>query len=636
MHRTGFLFVCVFVCSAALDLTGREVHAQPAKDSLFRGTISHLGISDLSADQIAQIKELAAKSAPLIRDAELQAAESDAQRRTREEETQKSTRRGLRGAPARKLLMGATSRTPQQRSAFQRAARLRREFDQAVNGVLTESQRAEIQKPDRRIAAPTGFLIVQLSPQLPLPPKSAETLADTAAALDLPKLRAVIAQRGLTKSERAVKTELLDRVDDARNKAISDEVRLLRAFWQIDVRETKTDDVKSTLKSLAELPEVEEAYMAFEPGKPSLCSSVSPSDDPYFPLQGYLAPAPEGIDAAAAWSICGGQGAGVGLVDLEAGWNIEHEDLHAVLREPIYGDRLPGDDHGTSVVGEIVAQDNAVGVVGAAPCVDYVALTSLYHLAQGAEELHIANALIAALFIMDPGDVALIEFQTEDLAPAETETLNYRAIRLAVLMGMIVIEPTGNGRHDLDAFLHNGMKILNRNDPSFRDSGAIMVGASDPRNGHNKARASCYGSRVDCFGWGNQVTTTSGIIGSDIIGNHGGDPNKGYRSSFNATSAAAPIIAGAALLIQGLSKAKYGAVLSPSQMRAFLSDPATGTPQGTAVPGHIGVMPNLRAIIEARGLGVARSSTPGVSLQADQYQFRHCRYPRKALLKRRR
>jgi hypothetical protein len=39
-------------------------------------------------------------------------------------------------------------------------------------------------------------------------------------------------------------------------------------------------------------------------------------------------------------------------------------------------------------------------------------------------------------------------------------------------------------------------------------------------------------------------------------------------------------------------------VLSPLQMRSLLSDPATGTAQGRGVAGNIGVMPDLRAIIE--------------------------------------
>src|SRR5262249_992998 len=146
------------------------------------------------------------------------------------------------------------------------------------------------------------------------------------------------------------------------------------------------------------------------------------SDDPYFGNQQYLAPAPVGIDARSAWSVTGGQGAGGGLVGLEGGWNVGHEDLKGLLSHALYpywGDRMPGIDTGTSVLGEIVAADNGVGVVGAAPCVDYAAITSLYHSATNSLEPHIANPLVAALIFMDPGDVLLIEYEVGAGFPVE-------------------------------------------------------------------------------------------------------------------------------------------------------------------------------------------------------------------------
>lgn len=45
-----------------------------------------------------------------------------------------------------------------------------------------------------------------------------------------------------------------------------------------------------------------------------------------------------------------------------------------------------------------------------------------------------------------------------------------------------------------------------------------------------------------------------------------------------------------------------GTLLSPGQIRAILANPATGTPQGGAVAGAIGVMPDLAAIIPTLGL----------------------------------
>src|SRR5262249_5048748 len=67
---------------------------------------------------------------------------------------------------------------------------------------------------------------------------------------------------------------------------------------------------------------------------------------------------------------------------------------------------------------------------------------------------------------------------------------------------------------------------------------------------------------------------------------------------FGGTSGASPIITGAALLLQGMYSASAGTLLSPQQMRVILTNPATGTAQGGGVAGHIGVMPNLRSIVQ--------------------------------------
>ncbi len=471
-------------------------------------------------------------------------------------------------------------------------------------GLLTDVQKSGLEKPVRCPEPSSGFLIVQLSPELRLPPPETKTLDEAAAALHLPRLRAVIAKFDLRRSERAVKPELLDRLGDANNREASSEIRLLRTFWQIDVRTMKHEEIEPALKSLNALPEVARAYLAHRYRDPSPCCSVHPDTNPAYLFQGYLRCAPLGIDACAAWSVSGGQGARVGLVDLERGWNICHEDLKAIAHDPVYGDMVPGVDHGTSVLGEIVAQDNKVGIVGAVPCAKYVALTSPYHTASGIEP-HLANAIAAALLVMDPGDVMLIERETDpDCYPVEIDPVNYHAIRLAVAEGIVLVEPAGNGSHDLDAYVDSaGHQILNRQSSYFLDSRAIIVGSSDPTNAQNKANASCYGSRVDCFGWGNYVATTGVPSDSDILDDGGGDPNKSYRSKFNGTSSAAPMVAGAAMLVQGLWKEKRGTALSSTAMRHILSNPGTGTPQGTQVSGHIGVMPNLKAIIAANALG---------------------------------
>ena len=68
------------------------------------------------------------------------------------------------------------------------------------------------------------------------------------------------------------------------------------------------------------------------PARPSVpptpgTSTVNAADDPRSAFQGYLDAAPRGIDARYAWRFPGGDGAGATVVDLEQGWDFDHEDL---------------------------------------------------------------------------------------------------------------------------------------------------------------------------------------------------------------------------------------------------------------------------------------------------------------------
>jgi hypothetical protein len=141
------------------------------------------------------------------------------------------------------------------------------------------------------------------------------------------------------------------------------------------------------------------------------------------------------------------------------------------------------------------------------------------------------------------------------------------------------------------------------------DSGAIVVGAARRNQPHERWIRSNHGSRVDCYAWGQGIVTAGyGYLKRSVR-----DP---YTHLFDGTSGAAAIIAGCALLVQGFQLRRDRPLFSPGEMRALLSSPSTGTPQGVAVPGRIGVMPDLRAIVErllateggAAGTGSVRSA----------------------------
>src|SRR5262249_19760392 len=140
----------------------------------------------------------------------------------------------------------------------------------------------------------------------------------------------------------------------------------------------------------------------------------------------------------------------------------------------------------------------------------------------------------------------------------------------------------------------------------------ILVGASDYKEHHNRTWFSNYGSRVDCFAWGRYVATTGTIRGVGDLSGGGGGPEQTDTQHFYGPNPSPTINAGTAIHLQGMAKANCGVLISPVQMRTYLANRATGTPQGPGIagdyypcglpttgPGNIGVMPDLKAIINA-------------------------------------
>ncbi|MET3807185.1 hypothetical protein ABIB25_004208 [Nakamurella sp. UYEF19] len=345
------------------------------------------------------------------------------------------------------------------------------------------------------------------------------------------------------------------------------------------------DRAVALAREISALDDVETAYVE---GGPTPPPTVNATDDPLSATQGYLDAAPHGIDARFAWGHTDGHG--VGFVDVEQGWTLNHEDLAAAGIHLISGVNTAYFGHGTAVLGEVVAVDNTLGGVGIAPAA-HARVVSQYR-ADGSYGT--AAAILSAVDVMSAGDVMLLEAQTFDSAgaylPVEIEAAVFDAIRAATDAGIVVIEAGGNGSVDLDAWTDDsGNHLLRRSDPAFQDSGAIMVGAASADVPHTRLYFSNFGSRIDCFGWGADIVTTGdGWTGTST---------SAYTDSFGGTSGASPIIAGAALLLQAFSRQHRGRVLDPSTMRSLVSG-AVNTHSGDPAADRIGVLPNLRALIQ--------------------------------------
>lgn len=334
--------------------------------------------------------------------------------------------------------------------------------------------------------------------------------------------------------------------------------------------------------------DVEIAYVEGGPTPPPV-GPVTPANNPLFPNQGYLTAAPNGVDAVWAWSSA--DGTGVGFVDVEQGWTLNHEDLVAANITLISGLNQAYPGHGTAVLGEVVGVDNRLGIIGIAPHAS-ARVVSQYRTASNYQT---GAAILSALAQMSAGDVMLLEAQTTystmpGYLPVEVEDAVFTAILTATEAGIIVIEAGGNGGNNLDAFRDvNGRKVLNRSSPDFRDSGAIIVGAASSAVPHGRLSFSNFGSRIDCYAWGENIQTTGDGWTGNLINS--------YTAGFGGTSGATPIVTGAAIVLQSWARARHQPYV-PHDIRAILSDLTLNTRSANPASDLIGVMPNLKSIIQ--------------------------------------
>jgi len=245
--------------------------------------------------------------------------------------------------------------------------------------------------------------------------------------------------------------------------------------------------------------------------------------------QGYLyaTESHNGIDAVYAWTLPGGAGQGVKFIDIELGWQTTHEDLISATLFDFGGSPYPDTDHGTAVLGQVVADNDATGVTGIAHDVQYgVQAIDFGGWPDVADSINTAAAQLSA------GDIILIELhnpgpssgeyclcncsQFEYIA-MEYWQANFDAIQNAAAKGVIVVEAGGNGGMNFDNPIYGDAFDLN-----VRDSGAIVVGAGFSGSpGYTPARAphcwTNYGSRIDVQGWGDSIWTLGyGYVGTRV------------------------------------------------------------------------------------------------------------------------
>jgi hypothetical protein len=380
-------------------------------------------------------------------------------------------------------------------------------------------------------------------------------------------------------------------------------------------------DPASLAAALRAWPTVETAYVP-RPVIPT-APPFDPSGNPRWAAgkQGYLKPAPQGIDAEFIWSLPNGLGENQKVADVEHGWLLNHEDLVDAKPLLVGGINKSFFEHGAAVLGVMVASDNKTGIVGIAPRAAARA-AGIYQV--GSPEVSdIPLAIEAAVAALSAGDVLLIEEQVQAENPAtgkeatwpvETEILEFFAIQAAVLSGIIVIDGAANAGVDLKDWVDIfGAHTLDPDSPGFKDSGAIIVGAASSAPPHSRFNASGmslsnFGKRVDCYAWGENVDTCWFNGGNPAVDTH----DYTVPPEFGLTSAAGAIIAGAVLLLQGLAEKHLGRRFTPGEMRDILRNPANGTPSKEPAKDLIGSMPDLKKIVFNQ---IAKTFTPKIYLR---------------------
>jgi hypothetical protein len=344
-----------------------------------------------------------------------------------------------------------------------------------------------------------------------------------------------------------------------------------------------------------------------------LQEDAPPATPNFIASQGYLGQAPAGVDAQFAWTLPGGGGAGIRVIDCEWGWRFTHEDLLQNQTGVVAGSSGTDTDHGTAVLGVISGDRNAIGVTGIAPDAS-IGASSFQTQSSSA-------AIKAAADKLGRGDIILLEIHRagpnapnprqgqRGFIAVEWWPDDFAAIRYAVAKGIIVVEAAGNGFENLDAAVYDtpqaGFPSAWRNPFNLANpqSGAVIVGAgAPPPNTHGRDHGpdrsrldfSNHGVRVDVQGWGREVTTTG-------YGNLQGGMNADlwYTDTFDGTSSASPVVVGALAAVQGVLRARGHRRLTPEGARALVR--SSGSPQQDA-PGRpasqrIGTRPNLRQLI---------------------------------------
>ena len=285
-----------------------------------------------------------------------------------------------------------------------------------------------------------------------------------------------------------------------------------------------------------------------------------------------------------AWNLA--TGSGVIIADVDAGYNLKHQDLVANVETEYTYNAVDGSPnvtnlgdlaHGTGVLGLAGGASNALGIAGVA----YNARLWPLQADAGTTQLPgdpVANA-ITWIVGQDPGGrrvVILIEHQTGAGGNVEQCPAVQAAIISAIQKGYVVCVAAGNGGKDA-SLADDGTPIP--------ETGSILVGATgfDPAANPRAVwgtEASNFGARI--------TVSAPGDATNDITCRNLGIDD--YTSGFGGTSGAAAKVAGViALMLEANNK------LTHDQVKQILGQNGTALADGEPM----GMFLNALAVVQS-------------------------------------
>lgn len=277
------------------------------------------------------------------------------------------------------------------------------------------------------------------------------------------------------------------------------------------------------------------------------------------------------------------------------------------LPEPpiLWGTPDPDPDlrnHGTGVLG-ILAMRRPQSAFGWGICPQAsIRLVAAQEPTDPLVALDLFSALLNCAIHGLPHEVLLVEEQIQAESTVDGATiaacvwldpLKRYLLSICIAKGMTVVLPAGNGGRDLATLEAKTFKtaLLNAIPGPVTPVPPIVVGAFSPST-LERWGMSNFGAQVTQCAWGSDVYTLKVE----------GDPLNGYvpttyaRFDFGGTSAAAAIVAGAAVVTQAMALAIGGQGLHPAQVRDGMR--ATGVPTANGMLDQVGMMPLLPKLRE--------------------------------------